>query len=79
MDPREEFVPGLISPLALCFFRKSPLYVPSFAQEVVPMRWGGYDERLVARIAGAFRGRGTYVLVLLGLLVILGSAANKWR
>ncbi|MGY4707951.1 hypothetical protein ACVNPS_09450 [Candidatus Bipolaricaulota sp. J31] len=46
---------------------------------MVFMRWGNYDERLVARIAGAFRGRGTYVLVLLGLLVILGSAASKWR
>ncbi len=34
------------------------------------VRWGSYDERLVARIAGAFRGRGTYVL---------GSAAQKWR
>jgi|GEM_PF-1901773 hypothetical protein len=43
------------------------------------VRWGGYDERLVARIAGAFKGRGVYLLVLLGLLVILGSAAQKWR
>jgi hypothetical protein len=34
---------------------------------------------MVARIAGAFRGKGAYVLVLLGLLVILGSAAQKWR
>jgi hypothetical protein len=43
------------------------------------VRWGNYDERMVARIAGAFRGKGAYVLVLLGLLVILGSAAQKWR
>ena len=43
------------------------------------MRWCNYDERLVARIVGAFRGRGIYLLLLLGLLVILGSAAEKWR
>ena len=43
------------------------------------MRWGNYDERLVSKIAGAFKGKGVYVLVLLGLLVILGSAAEKWR
>ena len=43
------------------------------------MRWGNYDERLVARIVGAFRGKGAYVVLLLGLLAVLGSAANKWR
>ena len=43
------------------------------------VRWGGYDERLVARLAGAFRGKGAYVVLLLGLLVVLGSAASKWR
>jgi len=43
------------------------------------VRWGNYDERLVERIVGAFRGRGIYLLLLLGLLVILGSAAEKWR
>ena len=43
------------------------------------VRWGRYDERMVARLAGAFRGRGIHLLVLLGLLVVLGSAASKWR
>jgi len=33
------------------------------------MRWGNYDERLVERIVGAFRGRGIYLLLLLGLLL----------